>query len=121
MNYVKQTTGDRNVKILAFLFASREWANIREIAEQTKTTQNLDRLKRSLTTLVERNIIENWEKLSESQKIDAQKLQTKEIRGKNNYKLTDKGRSKFMKIQESCLDPDIRVILRMKSATSEND
>ena len=111
----KQTRGEVNFKILAYLLSSNSWRNIREIGLKMGKTQNPDRLKGNLEELVEREIILKWENLTPEQQADAKKSQTEDIFRKNNYKISDLGRKKFNKIRDDCLDPDTRVILRMQS------
>ena len=111
----KHTRGEVNFKILAYLLTSDIWRNIREIGMKVGKTQNSDRLKGNLEELVEREIIQKWENLTPEQQTQARKTQNEEIFRKNNYKISDLGRTKFNKIRDDCLDPDTRVILRMQS------
>ena len=111
----KQTRGEINFKILAYLLTSDVWRNIREIGMKVGKTQNPDRLKGNLEDLVKRDIILKWENLNPDQQVEARKIQNEEILRKNNYKISDLGRTKFNKIRDDCLDPDTRVILRMQS------
>lgn len=115
MTEKKQTRGEVNFKILAYLLSSDSWRNINEIGLKTGKTQNSDRLKGNLEELVEREIILKWENLTPEQQRVAKKSQNEDILGKNNYKISDLGRRKFHKIRDDCLDPDTRVILRMRN------
>ena len=85
----KQTRGEINFKILAYLLTMDIWRNIREIGMKVGKTQNPDRLKGNLEELVERKIILKWENLTPEQQVDARKTQNEDIFRKNNYeKLT---------------------------------
>ena len=111
----KQTRGEINFKILAYLLTNDIWRNIREIGLNVGNSQNPDRLKGNLEELVERKIILKWDDLTIEEQKEAKKTQNEDILRKNNYKISDLGRSKFNKIRDDCLDPDTRVILRMKN------
>jgi len=118
MGKVNQTSADRNYKILAFL-SSGQWEILGNI--HTYTGINETRLKETLSVWKKRDIIKSWEDLTEPEKKEVERSQTKEMRGKNYYQITYKGRQKFEKIRDSCLDSDIRVILGMRHAKDEND
>jgi len=110
--------GEINVKILGYLMTDRNWKNIRDIGLHVGTEQNPDRLKYQLDDLVKRQIIDYWENIPDSEKKKI--MQHEEIKGKNNYRITDKGREKFEKIRNDCLDEDTKTILRMQRAGTEN-
>lgn len=119
MDSKNQTAAETNYKVLAFLFSSGQWENIREIGRKTDTSQNPSRLKTTLEEFVQREIIQSWENLPENERkiIQNDKNQTKPIMRQNNYRITEKGRDKFFKIRDDCLDPDTRIILKMQRAS----
>ena len=84
--------------------ADREWHNIASLGREANVS-NTDRLKKHLDILVQRNIIQHWETLSDKEKRIARKTQKNQIIRNNNYKITDKGLDKRNRIKNSCNDP----------------
>ena len=122
MGKTKQSAAERNYKILAFLFASGKWENVRDIGLKLGSSQNYDRLKEDMDSLVKLRIIQNWDDLSELEKQNERKNKTNsKIKGKNNYKITDLGREKLSKIRDDCLDPVTKVILKMQRTKEDWD
>ena len=90
--------------IILDCLADREWHNIAFLSRYVNVS-NQDRLNKHLNILVQRDIIQHWETLSDKEKVDARKAQKNEIIRNNNYRITDKGLSKRNRIKNSCNDP----------------
>ena len=111
---MRQTAADRNYKILNYLFESGRWENINNIGLKLGPSQNYDRLKDVMDSLAKRDIIQRWDELSESQKQDARNNDdVSQIKRKNNYRITETGRRKLIKIRDDCLDYETRTILNI--------
>ena len=109
----RQTMAQRYYSVLDVLYKSNEWENINVIARKANIPHS-DRLKKELGNLVERKIIQSWTKVTDKEKKEIKKNQVKAIIRQNNYKITSKGREKFDKINDRCLDSDTRIIFRIR-------
>ena len=103
MGHQSYTNAVRLYMVLDCL-ADNQWHNINWICRHIEIS-NPDRFKNHLNELVQRNIIQHWDNLTNKEKADAKKSQKNEIIRNNNYKITNKGLDKRNRIKNSCNDP----------------
>ena len=93
--------------------SEKSWENISEIARTLR--MNTNALKNILLTYEKRDFVENFDSLSEEQKILEKKNSAKDFRQGNKYfRITELGREKIDNIQKICLDDDDQTMLKFK-------
>jgi len=120
----RRTAADTSVKILALLEEGL-FFNRNQIQNSNILVSELrkDSLQKHLDTMKSDGLLEHWDDLSEEkQKIYKKNHPTFEPKtSKHIYKITDRGREKFVKIKYHCLDdPIIQRILRARVTEPNN-
>jgi len=129
----QQSAGDVNFKILKCL-EDRKWKVLYVIQQSSvfDTPVNLTRLKGDLVDLKKLELVldkDDWADLSTQEKNEEYKKNlglepaVKEKHARYLYQITDKGKEKFDKIKNDCLDDTTQQILHIhkKDEDMEND
>jgi DNA-binding HxlR family transcriptional regulator len=96
-----QTPGDTNIAILGYLTKVGTWMNLRQITTGTPGSDlNRERLRLILESFIKKGFAESRE--SENPK------------AKFEYKITEKGRSTFLKC--TSFDPDVKYLLGLRGS-----
>lgn len=73
----KLSSAEINFQALTFLYSHNGWYNIRKISENISSSQNPERLKKTLDDFVKRGILQSWEQVSDAEKKLEQKNQVR--------------------------------------------
>ena len=118
----RRTAADTSVKILALL-SDGLFRNKNQIQNKLVVEWNKASFQKHLDTMKSDKLLEHWDDLSEDvQKKYKKNHPTFESKGsKHIYKITERGRDKFNKIRDQCLDdPIIQRILRARVEEPNN-
>jgi DNA-binding HxlR family transcriptional regulator len=99
-----QTPGDTNIAILGYLAKIGTWMNLRQITTGTPGSDlNRERLRLTLENFVRKEFVETRESQNPKAKLE--------------YKITEKGKSTFLKCVN--FDPDVKAVLGLKEFESD--